>query len=166
MTTLTKTTKRSGQLVNNQHVEGLLSEYKKKRWMHNSEELGRMDSLSSWYGLEELSSFLELAREHQADGVKMYFGVYPDTHTDTPEYIGMQTVVLVATKKKQTEYGTVNKNIYMHKNGESRILAFNLSELCPPLCGTKPPGNDEYIGIDMEKAGLTIIEHKGEIKII
>jgi hypothetical protein len=164
MTTITKTKKTTaGKLAGNEHVEELISGYKKERWVFNSDRISKADSLSTWYGLDELSSFIDLARENQADGIKMYYGVYPANYAKTPEYAGRQTVVLVATKKKETEFGIMNKHIYRNRNGQSQILAFNYGDLCPPICFGKPPVDS--LGIELEKTGLAIIDHNGEIKI-
>lgn len=162
MTTIEKT--RKGQLAGTEHVEELIRGYKKQRWVHNTDRLGKADSLSTWFGLSELFSFLEQAREHQADGIKMYYGVYPEGYEKEPAFAGRQTVVLVATRKKDTEFGTINKNIYHSRNGKSEILAFNFGELCPPYCTTKPPGDGDF-GFDLESLGLSLIDHNGEIKI-
>ncbi|NCI51418.1 hypothetical protein GWC95_15930 [Sediminibacterium roseum] len=163
MTTITTIeTTRAGELVGTEHVEELIRGYKKQRWVYNTDRLGKADALSTWYGIDELFSFLGKAREHQADGIKMYFGVYPEDFAKDPAYAGRQTVVLVATKKKETEFGTINKNIYVNRNGKSEILAFNFGESCPPYCGTKPPDN---IGFDLEMLGFSLIDHNGEIKI-
>lgn len=163
---------KNGKLAGSKHVDTLVSTYKKERWVQNSEKLGKPDSLSTWYGLDELSDFLALAREHQADGVKMYFGVYPDDYPHEPMFAGRQTVVLVATRKKETLQGIVNKNIYVNRSGVSEILAFNYGPVCPPYCSepTNPmnplgPSEGGWYGVEMEKAGLTIIDHNGEIKI-
>lgn len=164
-TTLTK--KNTGKRVGTKHVDQLISTYKKERWMANSRTLGKPDSLSTWYGLEQMSDFLELARQHKADGIKMYFAVYPDTMEIPAEFHGRQTVVLVATKTTTTGYGTTNKDIYLEKDGRSEILAFNYGTICPPNCGTnEPPGDGYEWAISMEKIGLTVIEDKGKIIVI
>jgi hypothetical protein len=168
MVTEIKTTKPSkrGKVVDTHHVDQLIANYKTKRWMQNSKQLGKVDSLSTWYGLTELQQFLDLARENKADGIKMYYGVYPDNY-ETPELQGRQTVVLVATKTKQTQEGVFNKNIYYRKDEQLEILAFNLGEACPPFCGTGlPPDGDGIFGIEMEKIGISIINNGGKIEII
>lgn len=160
MTTLESTKPaQSGKLASTAHVETLIRHYKQERWLRNSDQLGMPDSLSTWYGLDELESFLTLARDHQADGIKIYYGVYP---ADYPEQriAGRQTVVLVATRRKQTGYGIANKNIYVTRNGQSEILAFNFGHLCPPDCV-----EDGWPPFEMEHAGIAILEHNGEIKI-
>jgi hypothetical protein len=72
-----KTQQTGGQLVDRAHVDELVRNYKKDRWAQNSARIGKEDSLSSWYNLDALEEFLKMARENNADGIKMYFGVYP-----------------------------------------------------------------------------------------
>jgi hypothetical protein len=157
---------RKGKLVSTQHVNELVSNYKKERWLDNSKKIKKVDSLSTWFGLNELQDFLNIAREHNADGIKMYYGVYPEDY-NIHDFRGRQTVVLVATKTKQTDNGTVNKNIYFRVGDRSEILAFNAGGICPPWCGTGlPPDGDGVFGIDMEKIGLSIINNGENIEII
>lgn len=165
--TITATQQKRGQLVDSPHVDQLISKYKKDRWILNSERLGKKDSLSIWYGLKELEEFLRLATLHQADGIKMYFGVYPSDFAEVPEFQDRQTIVLVATKEKILNNRSVHKDIYIHEGGRSEILAFNLGSACPPFCGTGlPPDGDGPYGIDMEKIGLSIIDSENGITII
>lgn len=165
--TITTTPQKRGQLVDTPHVDQLISQYKKERWVPNSERLGKNDSLSIWYGLSELQEFFRLATQHQADGIKMYFGVYPSDFGEVPEFQDRQTIVLVATKEKIVNNRSVNKDIYIHKDGRNEILAFNVGSACPPFCGTGlPPDGDGPYGIDMEKIGLSIIDSGKGITII
>jgi hypothetical protein len=152
-----------GQLVGKEHVDDLIRNYKKERWVHNSNRLGKADSLSAWFSLESLKGFLEVAREENADGIKIYFGAYPENFEKKPEYSGRQTVVLVATKEKHTSEGkTINKDIYRHKDGKTDILAFNFSALCPPNCGS----NEDQGGMDLETIGITIFENNAGLNIV
>lgn len=157
----------NGMLVSNLHVDKLITHYKKERWVKNSEKIGKADSLSTWYGLEELQSFLDLARENQADGIKMYFGVYPADFEKVPEFQGRQTVVLVATRKNHTENGITNKDVYLLKDGKAEILAFNAGQLCPPWCGGNIGTAFDFLqGIEMEKIGITLVDGGNEIIVI
>jgi hypothetical protein len=92
-----------GKYVNTEHVDSLIRTYKKERWIHNTERLGKADSLSSWYSIEELEEFIANAKAEGADGIKLYFAAYPQDFNKIPDYAGRQTVVLVATKQKETE---------------------------------------------------------------
>lgn len=169
MTTTITASKASkkGQLVDTHHVDQLIRNYKKERWVQNTQRMGKVDSLSIWYGIEELQSFLQIARENQADGIKMYFGVYPDNFAKVPEFQGRQTVILVATKAKVTENGTVNKDIYLNKEGRSDILAFNFGNLCPPFCNPYlMQDSNKNFGMDLAKIGISIIEQSDKVIII
>jgi hypothetical protein len=113
---MTKTQKKSlkvGKPVGTNHVNTVVRNYKKERWVHNSRRLGKEDSLSVWYSIEELEEFIGIAKNHGADGIKLYFGAYDENYKDEPLYAGRQTVVLVATKHKITEAGESNKDLYV-----------------------------------------------------
>ena len=133
----------------------VIRNYKRERWVHNSKRIGKEDSLSVWYSVEELEDFLARVREHGGDGVKLYFGAYGEDYTGNPLYAGRQTVVFVATKAREAEQGTVNKDLYINKEEGSTILAYNFGSLCPPYCST-----GDGIGI-----GVTILD-KGDEGLI
>jgi hypothetical protein len=143
-----------GKLVNSEHVNTVIRNYKQERWISNSARLGKEDSLSVWYSIEELEGFLAKAKEQGGDGVRLYFGAYDKDYTENPVYAGRQTIVFVATKQKDTLEGSVRKDIYINQGGETTILAYNAGSLCPPFCTTDdPPG----IGIfDKGEEGMII----------
>lgn len=146
---------RVGKMVDTDHVNTVIRNYKRERWVHNSKRIGKEDSLSVWYSVEELEDFLARVREHGGDGVKLYFGAYGEDYTGNPLYAGRQTVVFVATKAREAEQGTVNKDLYINKEEGSTILAYNFGSLCPPYCST-----GDGIGI-----GVTILD-KGDEGLI
>lgn len=153
MTTIQKKSLKVGRQVNTKHVDTVIKNYKQERWVHNSKRLGKEDSLSVWYSIEELEEFIAKSKEHGADGIKMYFGAYDKDYKDQPLYAGRQTIALVATKHKETRKGASNKDVYITaENGATTILAWNAGTLCPPYCGTK----DDY-----DDVGITIVD-KGE----
>lgn len=159
--TLQRPKERRGQAVTTSHVDTLVRNYKKERWTHNSARLGESDSLSVWYGLDELETFLARARKNKADGIKMYFGVYPANFQQAPEISGRQTIVLVATRKTETGLGIANKDIYVQKDGNTEILAFNFANVCPPFCSS-----DDFPSIDIETIGISFIENNDGISIL
>ncbi len=146
---------KAGKLVNTEHVNRVIRNYKQERWVHNSKRLGKEDSLSVWYSVEELEEFLAKVKDHGGDGIKLYFGAYDTEHAPQPLYEGRQTVVFVATKEKQSGKGLINKDVYINEGKGTTILAYNSGKLCPPMCT-----NDDGFGI-----GITIID-KGESGII
>ena len=142
---------KAGKLVNTEHVNRVISNYKKERWANNSKHIGKEDSLSVWYSVEELEDFLQMVKANGGDGIKMYFGAYDAAHAPQPLYADRQTVVLVATKVKETLNGEVNKDLYISGEKENTILAYNAGKLCPPYC--KPAGDFGDIGITIIDRG-------------
>ena len=161
MSTIEKKSLRVGKYVDTAHVDQVIRTYKKERWVHNSARIGKEDSLSGWYSIEELEDFIANCKNHGADGIKMYFAAYPTDHAPKPEYAGLQTIVLVATKSGEGVNGSVNKDIYVSKGNSAEIIAYNASKLCPPVCsGDGIAADTEWGGL-----GLTFID-KGEAGVI
>lgn len=154
MNTIEKKSLKVGKQVNTDHVNTVIKNYKKERWVHNSNRLGKEDSLSVWYSIEELEEFIAMSKEHGADGIKLYFGAYDKDYEDQPLYAGRQTIALVATKNKVTEAGELNKDIYIQTENGSTILAWNAGNMCPPYCGTRD-------GFGFGDIGITILD-KGQ----
>lgn len=59
MLELKKKSVATGKFVDTAHVDTIIRNYKKERWVHNSQRLGKDDSLSVWYSVEELETFLK-----------------------------------------------------------------------------------------------------------
>ena len=157
MITIEKKSLEVGKYVDTKHVDSAIKTYKKERWIHNSKRIGKEDSLSAWYSVEELEGFIDTIKQHGADGIKFYFGAYPADYSEKPEYAGLQTIVLVATKSKETENGTKHKDVYVTKDGSTTILGYNFSHICPPLCSPYiSQGKTAFTEI-----GLTMVD-KGE----
>jgi len=151
---------KAGQFVDTAHVDSVIRTYKQERWVYNTERIGKEDSLSVWYSIEELEEFIETAKSNGADGIKVYFAAYPKDFAKIPEYAGRQSVVLVATKQKQSEEGVLNKDVYVEGQSGAQILAYNFGNICPPFCGGKGVGPDDGVGIaivDRKDKGLSII---------
>lgn len=134
----------------------LIREYKKTRWSPNSERIGKPDSLSAWYSIEDMENFLALVKSKGGDGIRFYYGAYPEDYAAKPEYAGRQTLATVGTRSKLTETGAIaNKDIYYPQNGRLKILSgANPPRLCPPICNAPSEGG-------MGDLGITIID-KGE----
>jgi len=151
---------KAGTYVDNAHVDSVIRTYKQERWVYNTERIGKEDSLSTWYSIEELEEFIETAKSNGADGIKIYYAAYPKDFAKVPEYAGRQSVVLVATKQKQTAEGVLNKDVFVNSESGAQILAYNLGTICPPYCGGKGVGPDEGLGIaivDRKDSGLQVI---------
>ena len=163
MITVAETSNNVGKYVDTKHVDTVIREYKHERWAHNSERIGKEDSLSVWWSIEELENFLAHAKDSGADGMKMYFAAYPKDYTEQPLYAGRQTVVMVATKTKETANGAVNKDLYTATENGPNILAYNMGKMCPPLCrpgGTTSDDSDWGLGltiVDRGENGIVVI---------
>lgn len=164
---LTKAVKKAGKFVNSKHVDSLLSNYKKERWAQNSKHIGKEDSLSVWYSVEELQEFLETAKSHGADGIKMYFGVYKPETAKEKRYEERQTIVLVASKNKVLDNGTeFDKSIYINGDKGAEILAYNSGRICPPACTGGGGGTGtETSGFDWDNPGI-LIDRQGEGMVV
>lgn len=156
MQTATKKSLKVGKYVNNAHVDKVIKNYKQERWVQNSERIGKEDSLSGWWSIEEMEEFIETAKMYGADGVKFYFGAYDKDYQEQPQYAGRQTLVMVGTKQKTTANGVKNKDIYVQTDKGAQVLAYNAISLCPPFCS----GGDAFDLDDLE-LGITLID-KGE----
>ena len=164
MITSQKKSLKVGKYVDNQHVDTVIRTYKHERWAQNSDRIGKEDSLSAWYSVEELEDFIEVAKQNGADGVKIYFAAYPENYTEIPEYAGRQTIVLVGTKRKDADGKSIDKDIYVQTDKGSRILAYNTARLCPPFCGgSKDDGTLPDFG---EGLGITIVDRKDKGLVI
>jgi hypothetical protein len=155
MATQQKISVRAKKGFSTENVETVIREYKKTRWAPNSHRIGKPDSLSAWYSIEEMENFLAVAKSNGGDGIKFYYGAFPDNYTAQPEYAGRQTLVMVATKTKITDNGAIaDKDIYLEKNGQIKILSGFVPRGCPPTCNPNSEGG-------MGDLGITIID-KGE----
>jgi hypothetical protein len=155
MLTVKAKTRKAGKLVNTTHVDTVIRNYKKERWVNNSKHIGKEDSLSVWFSIDEIEEFLAKAKDHGGDGIRFYFGAYSEDFADQPLYAGRQTIVMVATQQKETEKGVVDKDMYVTTESGPNVLAYNVGKLCPPMC---KPGIDG----DEDMLGITIIDKKDE----
>jgi hypothetical protein len=161
MATQQKKSVRVGKYVNTEYVDTVLREYKKTRWAPNSERIGKPDSLSVWFSMADIEEFLEKSKMHGGDGIKFYFAAYPNDYSPRPEYAGRQSIVMVATRSKQTDLGRIaNKDMYITRHGESTIMALNKGNLCPPICDAPSEGGTGDLGItiiDKGDKGMEVI---------
>lgn len=147
--TIAKKSVKVGKFVSTDHVETVRKNYKEQRWLQNSKQLGKADSLSVWFSLADIESFLEKMKEHGGDGVRFYFGAYSEAFAEKPLYAGRQTIVMVATREKQSLSGEEHKDIYVSNAEGTTILAYNVGRLCPPFCQS----NDDF-----EDLGISVVD--------
>jgi hypothetical protein len=135
-------------------ADTLIREYKQKRWVPNSERISKPDSLSAWYSIEELENFLAHAKSHGGDGIKFYYGAYPEDYSAKPEYAGRQTLVMIGTRSKLTKTGAIaNKDIYYSNNGKLDVVCGIPPGLCPPYCNPPSEGGMGDLGITLVDKG-------------
>jgi len=121
-----KLVKTVGKYVTTEHVDNLIRNYKKERWMQNSERIGKEDTLSLWWTADELEEFIQTAKVHGADGIRVCFGVYGEKG-GRPGMEGKMTIALVATAGEMDEAGNMApKDIYIERDGSHTVLAYNL----------------------------------------
>jgi len=152
MTTTEKKTGTTGEYVNAQYVDTMIRTYKKERWVHNSEHIGKEDSLTAWMKLEDLEGFVSRIKTHGGNGIRICFGAHPQEFENT-DLAGRQTVVMVATKASESNN---NKDLYFSNQGKANILAYGWLPLCPPMCGTGFTNPGTSI-IDRGEKGLSVI---------
>jgi hypothetical protein len=160
-----KVVKAAGRYVTTEHVDALIRNYKKDRWLQNSERIGKEDTLSLWLTTDELEEFIQTSKMYGADGIRVCFGVYGENaRAPRPHMVGMQTVAFVATTSEIDSTGNpVQKDIYVEKDGDTSVLAYNQVIFPFPATspGTVPPPSYITMGsmmvvTDKEK-GLQVI---------
>jgi len=134
MNIIAKKSVNAGNYVSKSQVNELTSAYKQQRWVDNSEKLGKADSLSVWFTVDELENFLERVKAGGGNGVRIHFGVFPQDYRK-PEVAGMQTVVMVANRSKDGSLENA-KELFVDNNGKPEIVALDGPIMCPPFCGS------------------------------
>jgi hypothetical protein len=110
MSTIEKKLVSTGKYVSAEHLDALISNYKRERWIQNSERIGEEDTLGVWCTLDELEEFFQKARALGADGVNICFGVYGGK-AHRPELEGKQTIAFVATRSNEDNDDTMMNTI-------------------------------------------------------
>jgi hypothetical protein len=134
MNTIAKNSVKAPKYVKRNEKETLTANYKQQRWAENSDRLGKADSLSVWFTVEELENFLATVKANGGNGVRMHFGVFPENYSK-PEVAGMQTIVMVANRSKDGSLENA-KELLVSQNGKPEILALDGPILCPPFCNS------------------------------
>ncbi|MEJ0103057.1 MAG: hypothetical protein WDO19_11060 [Bacteroidota bacterium] len=160
MLVIEKKSLKVGKFVNTEHVDTVIRSYKQEKWVHNSERLGKEDSLSVWHSIEELEELIAKANSMEVMASVFILRLIRKTILSNLCMLAVQTVVMVATKQKETENGAANKDIYINTEKGTEILAFNTGSICPPFCRPKGLDGDDGLGIaiiDKGQEGLFVI---------
>ncbi|SRR5579871_190729 len=152
MTTIEKKSVCTGKYVDTKYVDTMIRTYKQERWVHNSERIGKEDSLTVWMDLEKLEEFVSQIKMHGGNGIRICFGAHPQEFENT-DLAGRQTAVLVATRGTESQ---TNKDLYVTDEGKANILAYGWLPACPPMCGTGYTTPGTAI-IDRGIKGLSVI---------
>jgi hypothetical protein len=155
MNTIAKKSVSEGNYVSREQFNTLTSAYKQQRWADNSDKLGKADSLSVWFTVEELENFLEDVKANGGNGVRIHFGVFPQQYKK-PELAGIQTLVLVANRSKDGSLENA-KQILVNRDGKPEILAMDAPYPCPPFCPS---------GFGKSGDGTLILRNNGGMEVI
>jgi hypothetical protein len=135
MNTIEKKSVNVANSVGQQEVDSLIRAYKQERWAANSERLGKADSLSVWFSVDDLENFIDMVKANGGNGVRFHYGVYSAENAPVPELEARQTLVMIGNRSSD---GTANtsKQLFSHNNGQPEIVASLVGYPCPPVCGS------------------------------
>jgi hypothetical protein len=157
MSTIDKKVVQTGKYVNTEHVDALIRNYKKERWLQNSERIGQDDTLGVWLSVEEMEEFIQTSKMYGADGIRICFGVYGGNARSCRSGMeGKQTITMVATSGEMDKA----QEIYVERNGETSILAYNQNFPFWPATGPTTPPTTITLGAVMianKEKGLQVI---------
>lgn len=160
MSTIEKKSVTAGKYVSAEHLDALISNYKRERWIHNSDRMGEEDSMGVYFSLEGLEEFIRSAKESGAEGINVYFGVYGGK-AHRPEMEGKQTVALVATRSEET-YGDTMVTMNSDPGSgipDTMMPIYNVGRLFPSSHRINIPGN--------KALGLAIVTDKnGDMRLV
>lgn len=125
----------AGAFVEQEYADELKKNYREQRYSYNNELIGKSDSLSVTFGIKEIEEFVVLIDQHRGDGIRFYYGAYPDYYEEMPEYSSMQTLVVVGIKQLKTTEGWMIKDMILTEDGNVIKNSLNMGSLCPPYCG-------------------------------
>ena len=102
------------QLITREFAKQLNVNYNSHRAKHLLKSTNKEDANAIWYSLEALESYIEYIKTHGADGgyevdgIRFYFGVYPDDK-EHGEKAGLTTLFLAPTGKKIKPKADINQ---------------------------------------------------------
>jgi len=135
MYTIEKKSVNAGKFASKQEVDNFIRTYKQERWADNSERMGKADSLSVWFTVDEVEAFLETVKANGGNGVRFHFGVFTEENATHPEFVGRQTLVMVGNRSSDGSADT-SKQLFSYQNGQAEIVAYGPGLICPPQCGS------------------------------
>lgn len=163
MNTIEKKSVNVAKSVGKQEIDSLIRAYKQERWAANSDRIGKADSLSVWFSVEDLESFIDTVKANGGNGVRFHYGVYSAENAPIPELEDRQTLVMIGNRSSD---GTANtsKQLFSHNDGQPAVIASLVGFPCPPICGSGVSKADErgrILGsaalIDRGENGMSVI---------
>lgn len=110
----------------------------KEYW--DQEGKGEKKTRAVWFSTSDLLMILSLITNQGGDGARIFFGKYPDKDVDLPipEYVNMNTLVFVPTKKNEagghSDIFNIEELVQHPEQATSTGTAANHGELCPQKC--------------------------------
>jgi hypothetical protein len=108
-----------------------------------SDAIGKPDTRSIWYSKEHVEGWLSEINLANADGLRIYFGSYEETHPSYPK----QTCLLMVLTREDSQPGVHGDisiedepDFALRSQTERSIVDFterdyNVGSPCPPICG-------------------------------
>ena len=110
-----------------------------------SDVIGKPDTKSVWYTREHVEGWLSEMNLANADGLRIYFGSYEETHPSYPK----QTCLLMVLTKEDPQSG-INMDISIEDEPNFSLRSqtersitdlterdYNVGSPCPPICPGK-----------------------------
>jgi hypothetical protein len=164
MNTIEKKSVNVAKSVGKQEIDSLIRAYKQERWAANSDRIGKADSLSVWFSVEDLESFIDTVKANGGNGVRFHYGVYSAENAPIPELEDRQTLVMIGNRSNDGTAKT-SKQLFSHNNGQPEVVASLTGYPCPPVCGSGTLGKADEMGrilgsaalIDRGENGMSVI---------
>lgn len=103
------------QLITQELAKDFNQRYIRERSGIIEQSINRLDANATWYSLEELESYLYYAKceakksNKEINGIRFYFGVYPNDTATYQHKAGLTTIFLSPTMKRNNVLKNENK---------------------------------------------------------
>ena len=106
------------QLISQDLAKDFNQRYIRERSGIIEQSINRLDANAAWYSIEELESYLYYAKceakksNKEINGIRFYFGVYPNDTVTYHHKAGLTTIFLSPTMKRTNVLKSTNKAQY------------------------------------------------------